>query len=64
MYYPLGRLAEMGPFAVVGIIIASLGIVKYLKKYKIKTLIVVLFLLNILFNYNVFNSIRDLIIVD
>ena len=54
MYFPLGRLAEMAPFAVVGVIIASLGIVKYFKKYSIKTIIVLLFLLYILFNYNLF----------
>ena len=54
MYFPLGRLAEMAPFAVVGLIIASSGIVNYFKKYKIKTLIVLLFLLYILFNFNLF----------
>ena len=53
-YYSYGRIIEMIPFSVIGFLLASQEIIKYLKQFKLKTFLVLIFIIYTLFNYNIF----------
>ena len=44
----------MIPFSVIGFLLASQEIIKYLKQFKLKTFLVLIFIIYTLFNYNIF----------
>lgn len=52
--YPLGRIIEMLPCSVIGFAIAFSGILKYLKKYRFRTIIVCIYFSYFIINYNIF----------
>ena len=51
-------MAEMIPFSVIGFLIASQGIMKYIRQFKLKTFLVLIFIIYTLFNYNIFTSVK------
>ena len=57
-YFSYGRMAEMIPFSVIGFLIASQGIMKYIRQFKLKTFLVLIFIIYTLFNYNIFTSVK------
>ena len=56
--YPLGRFIEIIPFCISGYIIGSLYIMKYLKKYRIKTLHTLILIIFSFIKYNIFIAIE------
>lgn len=54
--YPIGRLCEMVPYAVIGVIICHYNILNRLRENKWKTIIVTAFLIYIFLTYSVFIS--------
>ena len=56
--YSFGRILEMIPCAVAGVAIADTGFINFLKKYKIKTVIICIYLIYFSVNFGAFNSAR------
>ena len=52
--YPFGRTIEFIPCSALGFIFSSLGIINYLKKYRLKTLIICIYSCYIIIYYNIF----------
>ena len=55
--YPYGRLMEIIPFCISGYTFRYLDIINYLKKYKIKTIYLIILILSFLFKYLLFVNI-------
>ena len=52
------RIVEMTPFSVIGFLLASQGIINYLRKFKLKTFLVCIFIIYTFFNYNIFLTVK------
>ena len=58
-YFGYGRIVEMIPFSAIGFLIASQGIMKYLRQFKLKTFLVLIFIIYTLNNYNIFSTLKN-----
>ena len=56
--YSFGRFFEIIPFCITGYILASLNIIIYLKKIRIKAIYLNTLILVLIINYNIFNNIE------
>ena len=52
-----GRILELIPFSVAGFLISSLGIIKFFKTFRLKTIITCLYIIYFVLYYDVFNKI-------
>lgn len=53
-----GRLLEMIPYSIIGFLLSSSEIIKYLKKYRIKNILICIYFIYFLMNYKIFNEIK------
>ena len=54
----IGRTIEILSCSVIGFIFASLGIINFLKKYSLQTIIVCIYIIYFLINYSIFINIK------
>ena len=59
--YPYGRFIEVIPFCISGYLLGSLDIIQYFKKYRIKTLYIIVLILFFSLKYNIFFAIEGFI---